>query len=1232
MAREKARTKSTGGGGFTFADKIAAGFLARMLRRQLFLGGDVGPVTEIDFETSESGNPLDDLQLTLGHGQQITRIFLSVKSNRQLTTAGFDAEFVADAWEQSTAVPKRKPFDPEVDLLGLTAGMVEEDALHAWTTLQREAVDTTPQRLLDRLVPERQTNQVERDIFDSLRATGTEVKRDALEAARLVSRIRLFPFSEEDEGDYVELCTEIVADGSLSDANNLWGRLLQVAADSRGTGAHYGVTRLLRRIRPDIELKDYPDFAADWVKLEALSAENLQHGIQRSLGNGFHLARDTARAKVAAAMDGNEVTVVSGESGSGKSSLISELVRTGGRFRRVVCLTTGQLAKPSQIEVALALNLRHPVPELLGGSAVRGCALVIDGFEQFEGDARRNIIRILKELNEQKFENWRVVLSCQPLTLGVVRDALFEAGVASFERVDFEKPELEEIMGALTDMPSIYPLLLRKELQPILRNLMILDWVIRAGIALRIPASQAWVGETEIIDLIWDRWVDSDVKSFARDALLRLLGRIEGEQLTGAVHIDAIPIDQLPLLGELAQKGLVRTDDGAVRFFHDLMGDWARYRSLKLAGGGAAAQIQALAKEPRWGRAIRLYAQSLAESPGGLTTWKKLEMEVAGDAPEAKLAGDFLLDALLFAPNSEALLEQVWDDLIGRKGEDMKRLLQRLLSVASVPDWRFEGLGDARLGEEMQAQFRIPHPLYWYPVLRVLARHSDDIVELAPALGAKVSALWLRTMPDGTVGRNKASQLAVELAKELQGHIAAGKNLDKKSQIVFEALFYAAPDRLDEVAQMALELSGRRDEPSYAIEWAAADYERREKWLREWREKHPEGESEPRRMVPGSTSYRLTRDIPPEKEGPQRRVPDSFRSAVLDTPALGALIASRPEAAGEVLLAMLIQEPREVSRSSEDRIFRREKLGLSDWHHGNPPMPWKGAFLRFLETSPNRGLDTIVRLVNYATAKWLQNQSGPPPTEEQRRARCLELEVNGRRIFWAGDINVLGWNRLTSVGAVQVECALMALEQWFDNEVEHGQTIDPWDQYLFEHGLSIAFAGVLISVGQRFPVLFATLLQPLLGNFYLYEWQRELADTEQDKAWAYSLATQPKEIVDSAVQWHDRKYRRCLLRDIAVWLMHQDDATCTYLMTRKAAWKEIEAEGEGKTSQELFLARFDPQNYTETPGSDGCVELSLEWPFHLQTIINQQGNDLRMKELALGMAALSGVCSMEAGF
>ena len=63
MARAKAPTKVTGGGGYTFADKVAAAFLAQMLKRAFPVEPEFGPIAELRFEARDTGQILDDLRL-----------------------------------------------------------------------------------------------------------------------------------------------------------------------------------------------------------------------------------------------------------------------------------------------------------------------------------------------------------------------------------------------------------------------------------------------------------------------------------------------------------------------------------------------------------------------------------------------------------------------------------------------------------------------------------------------------------------------------------------------------------------------------------------------------------------------------------------------------------------------------------------------------------------------------------------------------------------------------------------------------------------------------------------------------------------------------------------------------------------------------------------------------------------------------------------------------------------
>ena len=295
--------------------------------------------------------------------------------------------------------------------------------------------------------------------------------------------------------------------------------------------------------------------------------------------------------------------------------------------------------------------------------------------------------------------------------------------------------------------------------------------------------------------------------------------------------------------------------------------------------------------------------------------------------------------------------------------------------------------------------FRIPHPLYWYPALCVFSRHSKDVAEHALLLAAEVCALWLRTMPDGMPGRKEAGLLALELAKETQDLIAEDVHFGEKDRVVYEALLSAGKEFPEEVTQIALELCGRRDEPQHATQRAIEAEQREAKLRQEWLKEHPEKKRTQQNLPPTMFSWPEGPMRAPDADGPLRSVSQGFRSAVLETPALNALISARPEVAREVLLAVCIDEPK-PSDPYSDRPRLTERYGLADWQRGYPAFYWKGPFLKFLQDAPEHGLDAIVRLVNYATIRWLEEGVGPNLTEEERRKYALEFEFDGKLAWW----------------------------------------------------------------------------------------------------------------------------------------------------------------------------------------------------------------------------------------
>jgi hypothetical protein len=184
-----------------------------------------------------------------------------------------------------------------------------------------------------------------------------------------------------------------------------------------------------------------------------------------------------------------------------------------------------------------------------------------------------------------------------------------------------------------------------------------------------------------------------------------------------------------------------------------------------------------------------------------------------------------------------------------------------LQHAASIPDFRLRLLVDPKLVEQSQAWFRIPLPIYWVPALAVFSRHAKDVATHTLLAAAEACALWLRTIPIRIAGRHEAAALlAIELGKETQGRVAEGLHFRDKDKVAYEALLWAAQEFPGEVSEIALELSGRREEPKHAI-WREAD-ERRAKQHQEWLAKHPEEKKRKRVPIPCLLS--------PHSEGPMR--------------------------------------------------------------------------------------------------------------------------------------------------------------------------------------------------------------------------------------------------------------------------------------------------------------------------------------------------------------------------
>ncbi len=265
---------------------------------------------------------------------------------------------------------------------------------------------------------------------------------------------------------------------------------------------------------------------------------------------------------------------------------------------------------------------------------------------------------------------------------------------------------------------------------------------------------------------------------------------------------------------------------------------------------------------------------------------------------------------------------------------------------------------------------------------------------------------------------------------------------------------------------------------------------------------------------------------------------------------------------------------------------------------GFPPIYFKGPFYSFLQQSPQAALEAIVTLSNIVTEQGLRAERIDPLKADDRERYALKFTVKDRTIYWFGNGQVYYLHRGGRLHDDVLVCALMALEKWLYDEVSAGREIDSYVQYIFENATSLAFAGILVSVGLYHPALFHGCLRPLLGNVNVYECQSYAALNESSEPWRISFAFRPQQEVELAMQWNRMPHRRALLRDLVPRLLFESVETQAYLKERAAEWETTvrPTTEAGKEEFQLFLSRFKPETYVLTPRQDNMIEIRPSLP------------------------------------
>ena len=1185
-----AALRSTSGAGFEFEDLISAWQLVKALSGERAPGiGSV--VTQVQAQVSALGWRIDDLLLTAQTTIAPRRLAISAKGNLQVTAAGLPADFVMRAWEQWR--DPLGPFNRATDVLALVTLGTHKTFDPAWREIKNACSNTDNAFAMSRI----RNNTGQSRVFDSVQKPGGASDEETIE---LIRRLQVLPTDlqsphSENKNQAIAQCRSLLASGRDDEAQALWKELINVATEVRLRRGTITVPDLLSLLRRQFGLRHHPDFERDWETLSDITAD-YKARIETELPSGYAVPRTAEKASLQAAITDNPVTVVFGESGSGKSALVKSVL--DGAYPSWNQVWFG----PEELKAALSaarrgtLPLAHELSLVLNATVKPQNVLVIDSAERIEA-GESVVIRLLLQAilprNGEETEGaWRVVIVTQTQSWVEGEETILGRWKAHVVEVDALKTDAVKL--ALLPSPTLGWLAAHDDTIAALTNLRTLAWVMKAGAALGSSAG-GLASHTAIADCLWKYWTNDreDVQ-----ALMMRLAKREASFERSFALTDLEQADVQTFAGRPKELPLRRNErTNRIEFEHDLAADWARFQFLKQISTDAP-QWAALAGNPLWTNALRMLGQFLLRQPAETgTAW-----DVAFGAAEAaknELAGDILLDALCLDPDAERFLTERVDLLLDNGAQHFMRLLLRFHHIATMPTGGGTGLS-AAVGLYVEAHYREVVFGRWPPVLRFLIAQRERLAGLVSPALAKVIETWLTKTPRTLSSvklmpfRLEMAEMALAMARSVQVEKGYGVTYLMHEPVLYTAPLAGTADLPTEVGNWALELAGRREVDAdvkrriaeVQLQKARAHAERLQTDS-EYKARYEERKRMP--LSPGSFRERL----PPWPLGASNKVDRDFRTACIKENGIRSLMRAQPELAAEVLLALIIEDQPE--REYGSNRFEMD-LGLEYPEDGYPTAFWKSPFFPFFQLAPETALTSLIALVNFCTERWavevMKRHTGEAP------GVTLQFEGGSVKTF-PGGWQVFGWPQTNDSHNGSLFCALDALERWLTLRLDAGEDIRADVERIFREGNSAALVSVLLNVAKYRSSLLTGPLAALLTFPNLFYWDSVRVGQVGNNFIGWSWLKGGQAIFDFAREWTLAPHRKRKFLDVVVELLLANDDVARCLQALLPAWTLPEDPKEALEFKLLF-ATLDRANYqTVTDPATGAESQAFVRPDEL---------------------------------
>jgi hypothetical protein len=955
--------------------------------------------------------------------------------------------------------------------------------------------------------------------------------------------------------------------GPSSLGQDTWNELLRLAADAAPAAREMRWRDLPDELRQRHRSSSSPEREA-LDTLEKIT-QVIVDGAEAQIGGRVALPRGEIVGALLEAMTANAAVIVTGEAGGGKTVIARSAfaaLRLGclGIAFRAESLTTSHIAASLQ---GLGGNLRD-VLRLFALHPQK--VLWIESAERLlekeagEREAFMDLLRIFTQAG-----GWKLLITCRDYSVETFRSSfLTRAGVMS-QVISVPPLTEEELQEVRRQLPELEAPLGVAVIRQIVRNPFYLDLAARMAwpAKLPMPANVRAFREKAWREVVCRQNEAADGLPLKRDRTMVEVALRRARALTPYVTAEGLPEEALQKLQQ--SSVLVADPEDHTRFApaHDVYEDWALLQWLQRAyEQGRALNAVFFARvesHPAMRRAFRRWLTELLECEPAEAD-RRMD-EVLRDTEVAQHWKDDALVAVLQSVEAGAFLTRSGATLLAGDAALLRRAVHLLRVACRIAPLGATAYSSIGLQAEGPAWNVMPHV-----VARGLAQlKRADIQWILPLLEECVSKGDLQMEAQIAIG-----SLARTLFASLEGFGRQSKRLLRQRVL---RLMLRVPHTLE------AELRKMLDE---ALSESRLDWEE------------------------GTLS---------------KLIWDHFSGAEVCRrfPNMTLQVAERR-------LGFTHAPDRERTRSLRRSYHRPEVNEIFGAHVGSfmddyPASAWQGPFANLLAHHPHRGVDLIVRLVNYACAAYAHFDQD---TIEKPKLVILQLEAGGQVSQWA---NWRLWvmYRAMNVATHTLESALMALEEWLLQKAARGDEDTP---VVFARLLSdsnnIAITAVLASVATAHPYLFDSTALPLLTCKELFVWDFDRAFQEaaaRSGTARFSQLTLPENLIfeHERDQSARREHRPLSLEQLCLHLQFTPAREKVWMILDRylAALPPLEQQNDGHRVWRIRLHGMDARHFEKRQSAEhGVIWQATGLAEDLQEFQRSHQPVDRDRELRIGLA------------